>query len=55
VTCRLDRRKYPTGQGVTDEEIKRVNLKQKNRTAFMVNGITPFIPPRAKLVAAFIY
>jgi hypothetical protein len=30
VTCRLDRRKYPTGRKVTDEEIKRVNLK-KNR------------------------
>jgi hypothetical protein len=28
VTCRLDRRKYPTGRKVTDEEIKRVNLAQ---------------------------
>jgi hypothetical protein len=28
VTCRLDRRKYPTGRKLTDEEIKRVNLKQ---------------------------
>ena len=28
VTCRLDRRKYPTGRKVTNEEIKRVNLKQ---------------------------
>jgi hypothetical protein len=28
VTCRLDRRKYPTGRKVTDDEIKRVNLKQ---------------------------
>jgi hypothetical protein len=28
VTCRLDRRKYPTGRKVTDEEIRRVNLKQ---------------------------
>jgi hypothetical protein len=27
VTCRLDRRKYPTGRKVTDEEIKQVNLK----------------------------
>jgi hypothetical protein len=26
VTCRLDRRKYPTGRKVTDEEMKRVNL-----------------------------
>jgi hypothetical protein len=28
VTCRLDRRKYPTGRKVTDEEIERVNLKR---------------------------
>lgn len=28
VTCRLDRRKYPTGRKVTNEEIKRVNLKR---------------------------
>ena len=28
VTCRLDRRKYPAGRKVTDEEIRRVNLKQ---------------------------
>jgi Rhodopirellula transposase DDE domain len=27
VSCRLDRRKYPTGRKVTDEEIERVNLK----------------------------
>jgi len=27
VTCRLDRRKYPTGRKVTDEEMKRVNLE----------------------------
>ena len=26
VTCRLDRRRYPTGRRVTDEEMKRVNL-----------------------------
>lgn len=30
VTCRLDRRKYPTGRKVTDEEIKQVNLKKNN-------------------------
>src|SRR5450631_1598585 len=30
VTCRLDRRKYPTGRKVTDEEIARVNLEQNN-------------------------
>jgi hypothetical protein len=28
VTCRLDRRKYPTGRKVTDDEIRRVNLEQ---------------------------
>lgn len=26
VTCRLDRRKYPTGRKVTNEEMKRINL-----------------------------
>jgi hypothetical protein len=30
VTCRLDRRKYPTGRKVTNEEIKRVNLHRNN-------------------------
>ena len=28
VTCRLDRRKYPTGRKVTDDEMHRVNLKR---------------------------
>ena len=28
VTCRLDRRKYPTGRDVTDEEMQRVNLER---------------------------
>jgi len=28
VTCRLDRRKYPTGRKVTDEEMKCVNLER---------------------------
>jgi hypothetical protein len=28
VTCRLDRRKYPVGRKVTDEEMKRVNLER---------------------------
>ena len=28
VTCRLDRRKYPTGRKVTDEEMQRVNLER---------------------------
>lgn len=28
VTCRLDRRKYPTGRKVTDEELKHINIKR---------------------------
>lgn len=28
VTCRLDRRKYPVGRRVSDEEMKRVNLER---------------------------
>jgi len=28
VTCRLDRRKYPTGREVSDEEMKHVNLQR---------------------------
>lgn len=28
VTCRLDRRKYPIGRKVTDEEMKRMNLER---------------------------
>ncbi len=28
VTCRLDRRKYPTGRDVTDEQMQRVNLER---------------------------
>lgn len=28
VTCRLDRRKYPTGREVSDEEMNRVNLQR---------------------------
>jgi hypothetical protein len=28
VTCRLDRRKYPTGRKVTDEEMKRVHVER---------------------------
>ena len=28
VTCRLDRRRYPTGRKVTDEEMTHVNLER---------------------------
>lgn len=30
VRCRLDRRKYPTGRKVTNEEFKQINLKKNN-------------------------
>jgi hypothetical protein len=30
VTCRLDRRKYPTGRKVTAEEMKQVNLRRNS-------------------------
>ena len=30
VTCRLDRRKYPTGRKVSDEEFEQVNLKRNS-------------------------
>jgi hypothetical protein len=29
VICRLDRRKYPTERKVTEQEMKRVNLKRR--------------------------
>lgn len=29
VTCRLDRRKYPTGRKITDEEMKQINIERK--------------------------
>jgi hypothetical protein len=29
VGCRLDRRQYPTGRTVTDEETQRVNLERR--------------------------
>ena len=28
VTCRLDRRKYPTGRKVTDEEMEHINVER---------------------------
>ena len=28
VTCRLDRRKYPTGRKITDEEMKQINIER---------------------------
>jgi Rhodopirellula transposase DDE domain len=37
VTCRLDRREYPTGRAVSDEEMQRVTW---NPTSFMASGTT---------------
>jgi hypothetical protein len=46
VTCRLDRRKYPTGRKVTDEEIKRVNLE---RNTFLGDWNYIIHPARSRL------
>ena len=45
VTCRLDRRKYPTGRQVTDEEMQGVNL-ERNKFHGEWNYV---IKPNAKL------
>lgn len=45
VTCRLDRRKYPTGRAVTDDEMQRVNL-QRDEFRGECNYV---IRPRAKV------
>jgi Rhodopirellula transposase DDE domain len=45
VTCRLDRRKYPTGRKVTDEEMSRVNLKQDKFHGKWNYTIYPSTPP----------
>ena len=42
VTCRLDRRKYPAGRKVTDEEIRRVNLEQNKFHGEWNYTISPF-------------
>jgi len=44
VTCRLDRRKYPTGSKVTDEEMKHINI-ERNKFHGEWNYV---IKPRAK-------
>ena len=44
VTCRLDRRKYPTGRKVTDEEIRGVNLKQNKSRGEWNYTIRPSTP-----------
>jgi len=47
VTCRLDRRKYPTGRKVTDEEIERVNLKPHKFHGEWNYSIHPSTRPQA--------
>ena len=44
VTCRLDRRKYPTGRKITDEEMKQINI-ERNKFHGEWNYV---IKPRAK-------
>jgi len=44
VTCRLDRKKYPTGRKVTDEEIMQVNLKRNKFHGDWNYIIHPSIP-----------
>jgi len=44
VTCRLDRRKYPIGRKVTDEEMKRVNLERHKFHGDWNNTIRPRSP-----------
>ena len=44
VTCRLDRRKYPIGRKVTDEEIMQVNLKRNKFHGDWNYTIHPSVP-----------
>ncbi len=58
VTCRLDRRKYPTGRKVSKEEMKGINLQLDG---FHANGtissdlISPEVVKGWRLVDTFIY
>jgi len=45
VTCRLDRRKYPTGRKVAPEEMKQVNLKRNQFHGEWNYVIEPHYPP----------
>ena len=51
VTCRLDRRKYPTGRKVTDEEIERVNLTPHKFHGEWNYSIHPSTRPRRQFSA----
>jgi hypothetical protein len=46
VTCRLDRRKYPTGRNVSDEEMQRINLKRDKFHGEWNYVIVPSVKPR---------
>lgn len=51
VTCRLDRRKYPTGREVTDEEMQRVNLERDKfhgEWNYIIKPNTKIIEPKTK-------
>ena len=52
VTCRLDRRKYPTGRKVSDEEMKRVNVERNKFHGDWNYIIRPKL--RDKLIPLFI-
>lgn len=45
VTCRLDRRKYPTGRKVTDEDMKLVNVKRNKFHGEWNYAISPKAKP----------
>ena len=53
VTCRLDRRKYPTGRKVSDEEMQRVNLERNKFHGEWNYVIKPNV--KHKLIPLFIY
>ena len=46
VTCRLDRRKYPTGRRVTKDAMKQVNLRPDTFHGEWNYVITPHQPAR---------
>ena len=56
VTCRLDRRKYPTGRKVTQEEMKRINLHPDRFHGEWNYVIKPHLTERKRsYVDTFIY
>jgi len=41
LTCRLDRRRYPTGRKVTDEEMTHVNLERHKSPTIIITNLIP--------------